>query len=296
MVSPPEANLEVQVAADEESIASSGTSLRDSIIDYRIENGRTYHRYKDGKYSIPNDERETSRLDLAHQIWLLTINDRLGIAPPCDKGSTVGRVLDIGTGSGIWAIDFGDEHPEAEVLGNDLSAVQPSLVPPNVRFEIDDVEDEWTHSQPFQYIHSRNLGPGGYLELQETSIIPRSDDDTLKPQHAVLKWANLLLEASLKLGRPYMDVPILKQYMTEAGFEDDPRYKELGMWNHDQTLMGLEAFSMAPLTRALDWTPAEVNAFLIDVRKDLKDRGIHAYWPEYAIYGRKPGKKEQTSD
>ncbi|KAI8166648.1 Secondary metabolism regulator LAE1 [Colletotrichum sp. SAR 10_70] len=242
------------------------------------------------EYFFVNDVELKPGSDLAHQIWLLTINDRLGIAPPCDKGSIVGRVLDIGTGSGIWAIDFGDEHPEAEVLGNDLSVVQPSLVPPNVRFEIDDVEDEWTHSQPFQH-----LEPGGYLELQETSIIPRSDDDTLKPQHAVLKWSNLLLEASLKLGRPYMDVPVLKQYMTEAGFEDvtmhvykwpsndwpkDPRYKELGMWNQEQTLMGLEAFSMAPLTRALDWTPAEVNTFLIDVRKDLKDRAIHAYWPE----------------
>lgn len=28
-------------------------------------------------------------------------------------------------------------------------------VPPNVRFEIDDIEDEWLFSHPFDYIHSR---------------------------------------------------------------------------------------------------------------------------------------------
>jgi len=54
------------------------------------------------------------------------------------------RVLDIGTGTGIWAINFGkdsisfdsfvlnlshlaDEHPEIEVYGIDLSPIQPEL-------------------------------------------------------------------------------------------------------------------------------------------------------------------------
>jgi len=54
------------------------------------------------------------------------------------------RVLDIGTGTGIWAIDFGnenlsffhsfilnstlaDENPDIEVCGIDLSSIQPEL-------------------------------------------------------------------------------------------------------------------------------------------------------------------------
>ena len=32
-----------------------------------------------------------------------------------------------------------------------------SSVPPNVEFQIDDLEDEWTYSKPFNYIHSRML-------------------------------------------------------------------------------------------------------------------------------------------
>lgn len=35
------------------------------------------------------------------------------------------RVLDIGCGSGIWAIQMADEHPEASIVGMDVSPIQP---------------------------------------------------------------------------------------------------------------------------------------------------------------------------
>lgn len=65
--------------------------------------------------------------DLQHNLFLLTFDDKLGNAPPNDKDAKVGRVLDVGTGTGIWCVDFGDEHPEAEILGVDLSATFPEL-------------------------------------------------------------------------------------------------------------------------------------------------------------------------
>ncbi|KAK1461876.1 methyltransferase domain-containing protein [Colletotrichum cuscutae] len=83
------------------SLASSITSVTSSILEYRIENGRTYHKYKDGKYATPNDERESDRLDLQHNLFIRTFDDRLGSAPPNNRDAKVGRVLDIGTGSGI---------------------------------------------------------------------------------------------------------------------------------------------------------------------------------------------------
>jgi len=46
---------------------------------------------------------------------LLTLDNKLGLSPPNLPDSKVKRVLDVGTGTGIWAIDFGDEHPEATV-------------------------------------------------------------------------------------------------------------------------------------------------------------------------------------
>lgn len=33
------------------------------------------------------------------------------------------RVLDLGTGTGIWPIDYATDHPEAEVIGLDLRCV-----------------------------------------------------------------------------------------------------------------------------------------------------------------------------
>ncbi len=51
-----------------------------------------------------------------------------------------------------------DNHPTAEVIGTDLTPIQTTLVPPNLRFIIDDYEDDWVfESQPFDYIHARYL-------------------------------------------------------------------------------------------------------------------------------------------
>lgn len=37
------------------------------------------------------------------------------------------RVLDVGTGDGIWAMDFADEFPTASIIGTDLSPIQPTV-------------------------------------------------------------------------------------------------------------------------------------------------------------------------
>jgi SAM-dependent methyltransferase len=113
-----------------EEVLSSTTSISSSILNYRRENGRTYHAYKDGKYVLPNDEAENERLDLQHNLFLLTLDDRLGLAPPNEPDSKAKHVLDIGTGTGIWAIDYADEHPETQVIGVDLSPIQPALYDP----------------------------------------------------------------------------------------------------------------------------------------------------------------------
>lgn len=69
----------------------------------------------------------------------------------------VNRVLDLGTGTGIWCIDFADEHPESDVKGIDISPIQPSFVPPNCRFEVDDFNLEFLDDNKFDLIHQRDL-------------------------------------------------------------------------------------------------------------------------------------------
>ncbi|KAH7184942.1 S-adenosyl-L-methionine-dependent methyltransferase [Fusarium flagelliforme] len=303
--------------------ASTFESLRSSILDYRRENGRTYHRYKDGKYNLPNDDIEKQRLDLQHNLFILTLDNRLGLAPPNDPDSKVKRVLDVGTGTGIWAIDYADEHPDAKVIGVDLSPIQPGFVPPNVEFFVDDIEEPWTFSEPFDYVHSRmmtfsirswpelasniykNLVPGGYVELLEVDLFANSDDNTLTEDSEFSKLLHLLDEASTKIGRPFQDNKKNKGILQDAGFVNivetvlkwpnnswpkDKKHKEVGQWNNLNMdhFKGLEAISMAVLTRVLGWSLEEVTVFLAKVRKDLGNKAIHAYWPVYSTYGKKP--------
>jgi tRNA G46 methylase TrmB len=81
---------------------------------------------KDGQYAFPNDEPENDRLDFQNHTFLLTLEGWLYSAP-IPKEQILHRVLDVGTGTGIWAVDFADEHPETEVIGIDLSPNQPNL-------------------------------------------------------------------------------------------------------------------------------------------------------------------------
>ncbi|KAF5021877.1 hypothetical protein F66182_6068 [Fusarium sp. NRRL 66182] len=301
--------------------ASSTQSISSSILDYRHEHGRTYHRYKDGRYHLPNDEAENERLDLQHHLFLLTFEDKLGMAPPNGPESTANRVLDLGTGTGIWAMDYADEYPQSEVIGIDLSPIQPDFIPPNVRFIIDDIDEEWGYSEPFDYIHSRmmmfsikdweeyigkifeNLRPGGYIEVQEISGLIQSDDGTLTEDHAVSKWCKLLGEAFTKLGLRSESFDTIKEMMRKVGFTDivdtrfkwptntwpkDKKYKELGAWNNRNASEALESLTLASFIQAHGWTRDEVILFLVHVRNDLRDPKIHGYNPICSIYAKKP--------
>jgi len=54
--------------------------------------------------------------------------------------------------------DFADLHPSAEVIGVDLSPIQPSYVPPNCKFEIDNINKDWTYpKETFDFIHIRAM-------------------------------------------------------------------------------------------------------------------------------------------
>jgi SAM-dependent methyltransferase len=104
----------------------------------REENGRSYHAYQDGKYLLPNDERSRT-------VWISSLTSSDGKLFTCnvDKDEKqVYRVLNAGCGTGIWAIDFAGEHPDAEVLGIDLSPIQPAFIPPNATFVVGDLEQE----------------------------------------------------------------------------------------------------------------------------------------------------------
>lgn len=55
-------------------------------------------------YLLPNDEDEADRLDMIHEMMLTVMDRKLFLAP---IGDSPQHVLDLGAGTGLWALDFG---------------------------------------------------------------------------------------------------------------------------------------------------------------------------------------------
>ena len=153
--------------------------------------------------------------ELQHRIWQLSLNSRLHLSP---LPNPLRNVLDIGCGTGAWVIEFAEAHPDTRVIGVDLSPIQPSVVPPNVEFIVDDMTAPWIFDHKFDYIHSRAitigvkdwellinevwryLEPGGWVEFQEYHAPFVSDDGTIERCPDFERWNMEFLEAARKAG------------------------------------------------------------------------------------------------
>jgi hypothetical protein len=82
--------------------SARSTSASSSVYAHTYEHGRRYQHFKNGRYPIPNDDLEQSREDMKHAMLLELTDGVLFYAPVGDNPQLI---LDIGTGTGIWAIE-----------------------------------------------------------------------------------------------------------------------------------------------------------------------------------------------
>ncbi|KAF4472885.1 methyltransferase, partial [Fusarium albosuccineum] len=342
---------------DDDEPAESTASISNTVLEYRTIHGRRYHsergnaqywylsptaplldrslidQSKGGQMTTCKTSLWTSSksknvmhryLKVAdtdsHHLLTLAIDDKLNLAP---LKNNIEKAVDIGTGTGIWAIDFADEHPSCKVVGTDISPIQPGWVPPNLEFHIDDCTQEWTFSSDsLDYVHMRYLTgsiidwkalfkeafrcckPGGFIESLESAPYLESDDGTVTESSAMAQWGKLFAQGGRKLGRSFTIVDDQEQRngMAAAGFVDIQEFNikiPLGDWPKDHKLKEMGRFSRAALEQDTEgyvlymatmegWTREEVTVYAARLRREMRNRKIHGYFRMKVVWGKKP--------
>ncbi|KAK6858425.1 S-adenosyl-L-methionine-dependent methyltransferase [Apiospora arundinis] len=293
----------------------------DSVFD---DSGRSFHGYKEGKYFLPNDAAEQDRLDLQHAMLMMATGGILAHAPMDHDPE---YVMDVATGTGIWAIQFAQEHPGSHVIGTDLSKIQPALpMVQNCEFVKDDAEEEWLYRTPqtgnkmlFDYVHLRmvftcfadnqvvmrhafdNMRPGGWIEYCDLYIDPMSRKGRHEGSTVQKFWATFRQGMS-KIGRDMLCPRNYKTWLAEVGFVDikeqifrcpladwpqDPVQKKLGQYALVNLTEGARGFSWKALGFA-GLGAEEKESLIAELRRDAGDPSLEIFHPVYVVYARKP--------
>lgn len=294
-----------------DKLRNSTKSLSGSAVEQHFENGR---RYCSETYYMPNDDEEQTRLAITHQAFLSILDGQLTLMHTPQNTT---RILDIGTGTGEWAVAMAERFPDAEIIATDIGVHQPIDVPQNMFFEVDDAEEGWTYTEPFDLVHIRgltgafrdwtaiyasvykHLRPGGYFEIADFGTILLKDsipDSYSSIYNGACQSAADKAERPIGLGHMKrtliegsgLSVVKTKVFDVPLGtWSPDPRRSVAGKMAMISALEGLEATSLRLLTREMNWKEEDVKDLCGKVREEVMKPENCAFIPCQFMVARK---------
>ncbi|KAI8662358.1 hypothetical protein NCS56_01039400 [Fusarium sp. Ph1] len=276
--------------------------------------------HRNAQYWGTNDEQQNESMDINHHVLTLVLDGALYLAP---ISKDIQKAIDVGTGTGIWAIDFAEAFSKTEVIGTDVSPIQPSWVPLNLRFEIDDCTQEWTFApNSLDYIHMRwlvgsivdwpqlfkeaykCLKPGGYVESHEALSRMDCDDGSIHEKSAMHQWGKFFVEGGKKIGRSFTIVEdeVQRKAMKEAGFVNieernfkvpiggwphDPKQKEIGRYAQATLEQDIEGYVLFMANTVEGWSKDEIEVYIRLLRRELHSGKMHPYYLQKVVWAQK---------
>jgi SAM-dependent methyltransferase len=263
-------------------------------VEYVWENGRRYC----GSYFMPNDRMEQTRLLLVHQVFMSAFNDEPTTVPLVNPSS----ILDVGTGTGEWAVEMADRYPDCEVTGIDIVDVFPRYIAPNLFWEVDNAELEWLRPPDlYDLVHFRHMDgafrdwrfvyeqafkvckPGGWIEISDyddiwcagnyVTRISAESDLHFFAQH----WKDAAAETGYLIGATHLEPQFLRDVgcvdvvLTKKEIPISPGQMSTGHLFMKALLEGLEAYSLRLLTKQKGFTAEEVRAAITKISKEFRE-------------------------
>lgn len=263
--------------------AASTRSLWAQDLDYRELYGRVYCR----DWFMPIDDLEQMRMSLNDQVFLNVLHGEHTLV----QLENPSNILDIGTGTGEWAIRMAEQYPNCEVVGTDIAAIaETNRVPMNCFFEIEDAEDWDRPADMYDLVHFRSmegafedwsnvyknviqsLKPGGWIELQDFDTTEGLNQFTAQfsPDSPIHTLFNDLNIAAARSGRRRGNAHMRPWVFMDAGFVDVRITEYMIPFSVAENSAGkiwliscldaMEALCLRLLTEHLGWDPEKCKA------------------------------------
>ncbi|OTB02848.1 hypothetical protein M426DRAFT_13095 [Hypoxylon sp. CI-4A] len=286
-----------------------------------------HHYHISGKIFLPFDKHELIRLEVQHRLYRHCLDGALTHTRlPLDTT----KILDLGTGTGIWAIEMAARYPQAQITGIDVYPVQiTKSVPPNVQFKIDDVENSWdVPDNSIDFIHARGLAggvkdwhgllrqvhdklkPGGLFEMTEIAINVLDFDGKFAEAEMYPEFLKAVQDCCDKVGIDFNPSPHVSDWLVDADFEKIVQRSEIlpvGKWAQDEKLKTRQDFMNQITTKhfifeshcallfySCGWTKEEFDAIVPTFWEEIQAASVRPYITAVYTTARKPRATESA--